>query len=85
MRIFFGLLGVVSSVLLGLYVGVYLLLVGGGITILQEIVHLFNGEFVSLFAIMIGVIMIAMSGFVGWLTFYIILIPSVVILGWSKK
>lgn len=83
MRIFFGLIGVLASILLGLYLGLYVCFVGGGIDIIQEIAHAINGTDVSALAIMWGVIKMAISGFVGYFSFIILLVPSLLALGFT--
>lgn len=85
MKIFFGLIGIVASVLLGLYFGLYVCFVGGGIDIITEIVKIFNGGTANALVMVVGVGKMAVAGFVGWITFYIVLIPSVIVLGWKPK
>lgn len=84
MRIFFGIIGIIAGVIAGLYFGLYVCFVGGGIDIIQEIAHAINGQAVSALGVMWGIVKMAIAGFVGWLSFYIFLVPSAIALGWKS-
>ena len=59
----------VGGAFLGLYVGVWLLFIGGGIEVIGEAINLYHGNPVHPLNIMIGIIRIMLSGVVGWLIF----------------
>lgn len=76
-----GITGIVVSVLFGLYVGLYLCFIGGGVDIIQEIVHFAKNEAVSAMSIMWGVLKIMCSGVVGVFVFVTLFAPSMVLIG----
>ncbi|EJW13916.1 hypothetical protein M5X00_26085 [Paenibacillus alvei] len=85
MGIVLGIVGIVASILLGLYMGVYVCFVGGAVDIIHEIVNAVNGADLSVLAILWGIVKMSISGLVGWISFYVLFIPSAVVLGLKSK
>lgn len=84
MRIVLGIVGVIAAILLGLYLGLWVCFIGGGLDIVYEIVNIFNGDEVSGLAILWGVIKMCIASVVGYLSFIILFIPSIMALGYTK-
>lgn len=72
MKTLFAMLLLLAGIALGLYVGVYLMFIGGIVDIINQI----KAPEISAMAVAWGVIKIVMASSVGWLTAIILLFPA---------
>lgn len=75
MKIVFGVLGilcVIASVILGLYVGVWICFIGGIVDIIEQV----QAETVEAMAVAIGIAKIVFAGLAGWLSFFVGIVVS---------
>ena len=70
-----GIASLVTGAILGLYLGVWCLFIGGIVQIISAIKFL-SGYSLSI-AILIGLIKICISGLIGWASFYIMFALSI--------
>ncbi|OME54078.1 hypothetical protein BSK59_15975 [Paenibacillus odorifer] len=83
MKKLLGVLGILAGIVLGVYLGLWVCFVGGGIDIIQQIAYIFNGTDVSGLAILWGVVKMCIASVVGWLSFIILFVPSIMALGFT--
>ena len=76
MREVFGVILMILSVVLGLYVGVWLCFIGGIADVVNEIQNLITDNPVDGVAVGWGVVKIIFSGFLGSVTFYALFFPG---------
>ncbi|MER2007153.1 MAG: hypothetical protein ABS939_06835 [Psychrobacillus sp.] len=70
-----GIFGIIASILVGLYVGVWLMFIGGIVGCVTAVGALLTGKVLgSLIAI--SVLKIIFSTIVGWISFAILFLPS---------
>lgn len=76
MKKVFGVILMILSVVLGLYVGVWLCFIGGIIDVVNEIQSLIADKSVDGVVVGWGVVKIIFSGFLGSVTFYALFFPG---------
>lgn len=76
MKKVFGVILMILSVVLGLYVGVWLCFIGGIADVVNEIQNLIADNPVDGVAVGWGVVKIIFSGFLGSVTFYALFFPG---------
>jgi len=74
MKTLLGLLLIVAGIVLGVYVGFWVLLVGGVVGIIQ---HLKSTETISVVVIALNILKIILASFVGWLIFTVLFLSGV--------
>jgi len=75
-----GLIMILAGIVLGLYVGIWLCLVGGIAQIINELKNLNTPEGVDGLKIAIGFARFFFTGFAGWLSAIILVIPGMSLL-----
>lgn len=75
MKIILGILGVIASIIVGLYVGVYVMFIGGIVGIFTAIGALITGK-ILVGLVAISVIKIMLSALLGWISFAVLFLPS---------
>ena len=82
MKTILGILGIIAGVALGLYVGVWLMFVGGILGIVNFIQLMIDGNTDGML-LAISIVKLVFSGAVGAISFYVLALPSIALL--SKK
>lgn len=80
MKSFISVIIFIASIVLALYLGVYLLFIGGIVDIIDQV----KSEHTESMAVAIGVVKIVFAAPIGWLTFYLGGFGSLM-LGFSSK
>ena len=76
MKLFIGILGIILDISLGLYLGGYIMLIGG----IVQIVESATSEDINALGIGFGVARCLFSALVGWLAVLIIGLPSLAVI-----
>jgi hypothetical protein len=71
-----GFLMVVGGVLLGLYVGIWLMFIGGIVGLVNIVQNVQNGVAIEALSVAINIAKIVFAGFVGGLSGYLIVMPG---------
>jgi hypothetical protein len=71
-----GLVLIVAGIILGVYVGVWLCLIGGIVDIIKVIAVAVNGGEIYPLALLWGIIKILGTGFFGWLSAMVLIVPG---------
>lgn len=80
MKTILGVLGIIAGVILGVYVGVWLMFVGGIIGIVNFIQLMIDGNADGML-LAISIVKIIFSGAIGTISFYVLALPSIALLG----
>jgi hypothetical protein len=75
MKTIVGIIGMIAGIFLGLYVGFWVCLAGGIIGLCHAFVALVAGKVLGTL-IALSVVKIAGAGFLGWLSFAVLFLPS---------
>lgn len=84
MRYVFGVTGLIASIVVGLYVGFWVCFVGGLVDIVTEIASLFISSQINVWTVVWGIVRFMFAGTLGYLSFVVLFIPSLITLGWSE-
>jgi hypothetical protein len=76
MKIVLGLMLIIASVILGLYVGVWLCFIGGIVQVITEI----RAEHMNATGMAIGIARLMFGGLAGWLSAAVLAIPGIVLM-----
>ena len=76
MKAIFGLLLILGGIVFGVYVGVWVMFVGGIVQCIEQI----KAENMQAIILAYGILKIIFAGFVGWFSAIILIIPGVAVL-----
>jgi len=77
LKIIVGFVLILLAIFLGLYVGVWLCLIGGLLDIVNFALDLTKGQPVTAMSLVWGVVKFLFAGIFGWLTFYVFFFPGI--------
>ena len=72
MKALFGILLVLAGIALGLYVGVYIMFIGGIVDVINQI----KAPEISAMAVAWGVAKVVLASFIGWLVAIVLILPG---------
>lgn len=80
MKVFFGLLLILIGMFFGVYVGFWVMFIGGILTVTEAV----KSDPVNAWNLVWGALKIIFAGTIGGLTFYLFVLPGLVLLETSK-
>lgn len=81
MKKLIGVLLIVMGITLGLYLGIWVMFVGGIAGIIDVVANAINGQGISGMEVAINVAKIMFAGFVGYLSAILLIAPGVTLIG----
>lgn len=76
MKVISGVLLILAGIVLGCYVGIWLMFVGGIVDVIEQV----RAETLEAMAVAIGVAKILFAGFIGWLTAVVFCFPGAILI-----
>lgn len=76
MKFWIGIALIICGIVLGLYVGVWLMFIGGIVQIIDQI----KAVDTSMLSVFGGVLRIMFAGFIGWVSAFVLIVPGAVML-----
>lgn len=73
MKTLIGIVSIIAGIALGLYLGVWVMFIGGIVDIIDQI----KSPELSAMAVAWGVVKIVFAGFIGWLVALILILPGI--------
>lgn len=76
MKTFLGIGMIILGIVLGLYVGIWIMFIGGIAGLIDVVVGAVNGQDISGMAVAVDVAKIIFAGLAGWLSAFVLIVPG---------